>query len=128
VRRAALYISYFGVTEALVESQVLTYLGELVRRDIEIHLLTFERIPPTAEDEKQIANRLLERGIHWHWRRYHQRPSLPATAYDVLVGSVAALRICRQYDIQLVHARSHDPASISITTSRTAPIPCASRN
>jgi glycosyltransferase involved in cell wall biosynthesis len=118
VRRATLYISYFGVTEALVESQVLTYLGEIVRHDVEVHLLTFEQQPPTAEDEARIASRLLARGIRWHWRRYHQRPSLPATAYDVLVGSIAALQICRRHHIRLVHARSHVPAAMGLFLKR----------
>lgn len=113
LKRASLYISYFGVTEPLVETQVVAYLAELSRRGVELHLLTFDaqRFEPT--EAQAISARLASRGIRWHSLRYHRRPSLPATAYDVLVGAWKAAQICRRHGIGLVHARSHVPAAMA---------------
>jgi glycosyltransferase involved in cell wall biosynthesis len=83
-----------------------------------MHLLTFERERPSKEGELSIREQLDADGIHWHWLKYHQRPSLPATLYDIAVGTVAALRICRKYGIGLVHARSHVPAAMALMLKR----------
>ena len=91
MKRAALYICYYNVTEPLVHTQVVAYLGELAKRGIEMHLLTFERERHSVERELEITEDLRKRGIQWHWLLYHQRPSLPATVYDIVIGTAAAL-------------------------------------
>jgi glycosyltransferase involved in cell wall biosynthesis len=50
--------------------------------------------------------------------RYHQRPSLPATIYDVLAGTRYAKRLARRNRIELVHARSHIPATMALALKR----------
>lgn len=114
MRRAALYICYYNVTEPLVHTQVIAYLRELGKRGVEMHLLTFERERHSAEKKQAIREELAESGIRWHSLRYHERPSLPATLYDIAAGTLKAIRICRKYDIQLVHARSHVPAAMTL--------------
>lgn len=118
MKRAALYICYYHVSEPLVYTQVIAYLRELAKRGIEIHLLTFERDSLSAETRRTIRNRLAEEGIEWHFLRYHQRPSLPATLYDIAVGTWTAMRICQQYNIRLIHARSHVPAAMALPLKR----------
>ncbi|MFS8085629.1 MAG: glycosyltransferase, partial [Acidobacteriota bacterium] len=53
-----------------------------------------------------------------HWLRYHKRPSLPATSYDVLSGIRYASRLVRSKEIEMVHARSHIPATIALGLKR----------
>jgi glycosyltransferase involved in cell wall biosynthesis len=53
-------------------------------------------------------------GIDWHRLKYHQRPSLPATIYDVLAGIRKGSQLVRNKGIELVHARSHIPATIAL--------------
>jgi glycosyltransferase involved in cell wall biosynthesis len=118
MKRFALYICYYNVTEPLVQTQVIAYLRELAKRDIEIHLLTFERERHSLEKQTAIRKEMAESGVHWHSLRYHQRPSLVATLYDIAVGTLAAFRICRKHDIQLVHARSHVPAAMALMLKR----------
>lgn len=118
MRRAALYICYYHLTDPLVESQVVAYLRELAGTGIEIHLLTFERGRLSAEQQTALRKRLRDAGIHWHTLRYHQRPSLPATLYDVLAGTLTAARICRCYGIRLIHARSHVPGAMALWLKR----------
>ena len=122
LNRRVLFISYNGMLEPLGQTQVLPYLRELTRRGVKVTLLSFERSNAfTVEGRRQcdeLKRELHEHGIDWHWLRYHQRPSLPATFYDVLVGIRYASRLVRQNRIELVHARSHIPATIALALKR----------
>jgi glycosyltransferase involved in cell wall biosynthesis len=118
VRRAALYICYYDVTEPLVQTQVVAYLKALASQGIEIHLLSFERVRHPAEERAAIERALAADGIIWHHLRYHQRPSLPATLFDIGVGALTAIRLCRRHTIPLVHARSHVPAAMALLAKR----------
>jgi glycosyltransferase involved in cell wall biosynthesis len=101
---------------------VLPYLRELARRGVKFTLLSFEKSNAfTAEGERNCAalkRELLEQGIEWHWLRYHQRPSLPATIFDVLKGIRFASRLVQRNNIELVHARSYIPATIALALKR----------
>jgi glycosyltransferase involved in cell wall biosynthesis len=116
--RAALYICYYHITDPLVESQVVAYLRQMARQGTEVHLLTFERQRLSAKQQEAIRARLQEDGIRWHRLRYHQRPSLPATLYDVLAGTLTAARICRRHRIRFVHARAHVPGAMAFFLKR----------
>src|SRR5215467_455359 len=101
MKKAALYICYYNITEPLVQTQVVAYLRELAGRGVEIHLLTFERERHSVDKQRLIRDELGRDGIHWHWLRYHQRPSLPATVYDIAAGTLAAIQICRKHKVQI---------------------------
>jgi glycosyltransferase involved in cell wall biosynthesis len=85
-------------------------------------LLSFEKSSAFTDEGRQtcleLQKRLGELGIDWHWLRYHQRPSLPATVYDVLAGIRYAGRLVRENKIELVHARSYIPATIALALRR----------
>lgn len=108
--------------DPLGQSQVLPYLRELAKDGIRFILLSFERehaFSAKGEDTcRQLQRTLAEEGIEWHRLRYHQRPSLPATAYDVWSGVRYASQLVRRYQIELVHARSHIPAAIALELKR----------
>jgi glycosyltransferase involved in cell wall biosynthesis len=117
-----LYISYTGMLDPLGQSQVLPYLRELVKRGIRFTLISFER-PATLSDvglEKceALRHQLAADNIAWQWLRYHQKPSLPATAYDVAAGIRLALALVKRDRIELVHARSHIPATIALAIKK----------
>ena len=111
-----LYISYFGLREPLVQTQVLPYLLGLAHDGIAVHLLTFEPSHPpwTADEAAAERARLARDGIRWFSRRYHKRPSVPATLFDIAVGAWFARRLVRQYDIDVLHARSHIPLAMTL--------------
>lgn len=114
-----LYISYDGMLEPLGQSQVVAYLERLApgRR---IHLLSFEKAGDWADMPRRRAmrERLARAGITWHPLRYHKRPSVPATAYDVAAGSALAVRLVRRHRLRLVHARSYVAAVMALAAKR----------
>lgn len=120
--RRVLFISYNGMLEPLGQTQVLTYLRELARRGVRFTLLSFERdrafTREGARECEALKAELQKQRIEWHWLRYHQRPSLPATLFDVVQGIRFASRLVQQNDIELVHARSHIPATIALALKR----------
>jgi glycosyltransferase involved in cell wall biosynthesis len=120
--RRVLFISYNGMLDPLGQSQVLPYLRELAKRGVRFTLLSFERLKAfTAEGVvhcEQLREQLKTEGIEWHWLRYHQRPSIPATIYDVMAGYRKAGALVRRNRIEMVHARGHIPATIALALKR----------
>jgi glycosyltransferase involved in cell wall biosynthesis len=120
--RRVLFISYNGMLDPLGQSQVIPYLRELARRGVCFTLLSFERpkafTPAGIAQCEQLREKLRSQGIEWHWLRYHQRPSIPATIYDVMVGYRKAGALVRRNKIEMVHARGHIPATIALGLKR----------
>ena len=120
--RRVLFISYNGMLDPLGQTQVIPYLRELAARGVRFTLLSFER-PKAFEAEgvarcEQLRQQLKSQGIEWHWLPYHQRPSVPATIYDVLVGLRKASSLVKRNRIEMVHARGHIPATIALGLKR----------
>jgi glycosyltransferase involved in cell wall biosynthesis len=117
--RRALFISYNGMFEPLGQTQVIPYLKELVKRGVVVTLLSFEKPQSlTTEKCRALRQKLSEQGIEWHWLRYHRRPTLAATAFDVLAGIRYAKRLVRENEIEIVHARAYIPATIALWLKR----------
>jgi len=118
--RRVLYISYDGVLEPLGESQVVAYLERLTDRAA-IALLSFEKPDDLADPARAAAmrERLARAGITWMPRRYHKRPPVLSTAYDIASGCVVARRWARAGRSGIVHARGYVPALIGLVTKRT---------
>jgi glycosyltransferase involved in cell wall biosynthesis len=75
----------------------------------------------TAEQSRRFTDELSRHGIVWQRRRYHKRPSLPATAYDVLTAGLAAARLVRRHRLDAIHARNHMPAAMALIATLLAP-------
>jgi glycosyltransferase involved in cell wall biosynthesis len=120
--RRVLFISYNGMLDPLGQSQVLPYLRELAQRGVRFTLLSFERpkafTPSGITQCEQLQETLKAQGIEWHWLRYHQRPSIPATIYDVMAGYHKAAALVRRNRVEMVHARGHIPATIALALKR----------
>jgi glycosyltransferase involved in cell wall biosynthesis len=118
-----LYICYLALDDPLVETQVVAYLEGLAARGHVVHLLTFEHGRLSRRRRFELRRRLGARGIHWHGLRYHKRPSLIATGFDVLCGAIVAGSIVRRADLRAIHARSHVPVAMAVAVKRLARIP-----
>ena len=122
LNRRVLFISYNGMLEPLGQTQVLPYLRQLAERGVSFTLLSFEKPKAFTESGQQacqaLKQELAQQGIEWHWLRYHQRPSLPATVFDVMHGIRYASRLVKRNKIEMVHARSHIPATIALALKR----------
>jgi glycosyltransferase involved in cell wall biosynthesis len=120
--RRVLFISYNGMLDPLGQSQVLPYLRELASRGVRFTLLSFERAkafePAGVLQCQQLREKLKAQNIEWHRLRYHQRPSIPATVYDVMAGYRKAAALVRRNRIEMVHARGHIPATIALALKR----------
>jgi glycosyltransferase involved in cell wall biosynthesis len=117
----SLYLSYFGLREPLVQTQVLPYLRELSRGGIGVGLLTFEPARRTSwsrSEAREWCDRLQADGIRWFSLPYHKLPSLPATTYDIAVGGWMAARFVRRHGYDVVHARAHVAAAMGAIAKR----------
>src|SRR5713226_8037195 len=98
--RRALFISYNGMLDPLGQSQVIPYLRELTKKGVRFTLLSFERAGAFGANVlakcQELRDQLAADGIEWHWLRYHQRPSLPATMFDVASGMRQAKKLVRR--------------------------------
>lgn len=113
----SLYICYFGFREPLVQTQVLPYLREVRKDGVEITLLTFEPNLDskwTGDEINEKKQELAASGIDWHVLPYHKRPSIPATAYDVLNGVRYVRNLIKKNNFDILHARVHVPALIAV--------------
>ena len=121
--KRVLFISYNGMLDPLGQTQVIPYLRELAKRGVQFTLLSFERGAAFegegVRSRDELKNTLSQQGIEWHWLRYHQRPSVPATIYDVIAGIRKAKSLVRRNGIRMVHARSHIPATIALALKRS---------
>jgi len=111
---AALYICYDQMAEPLVQTQVIPYLKEIAKRGFLVHLLSFERVSLSVAEKQAMARDLVAAGIRWRHLCYHTRPSLLATLYDIAIGTLVSISICKRHNIEIVHARSHVPAAIAL--------------
>ena len=110
-----LYVSYDGALEALGESQVVAYIERLADR-CDITLLSFEKPVHLSrpDDVARMRERLAVSGIRWMPLRYHKRPPILSTGYDVLRGFARALAWGLSGPRGIVHARSYVPALIAL--------------
>lgn len=49
-------------------------------------------------------------GIDWHILKYHKKPTVPATAFDICQGIIRGLSIILKKKIDIIHARAAVPA------------------
>jgi len=118
---STLYLCYFGLREPLVQTQVLPYLRELAASGVEVSLLTFEPELSRKRDEvSEERTRLAGEGVRWFCLPYHKRPSLPATAFDVLAGAWFAARLVRRERIDVLHARSQVAMAMALVAQPLA--------
>ena len=121
MRSRVLYISYTGLLQPLGQSQVLQYLLALAA-DHDISLITYER-PEDLRDKAQVADlqrQCDEAGLRWTRLRYHKSPSIPASLYDIAIGTIVSLYIAAVRRIGVIHTRSYVPGVIGLLHRKLA--------
>ena len=119
MRKRTLYLSYTGMLEPLGRSQVLSYLSRLAG-EYAFTLVSFEK-PADLADSDAVASLRAEcahYGIDWRPQVYHQRPRLPATAWDLLVLLGQTSRHSSRRETRVVHCRSYIPAIAAWLSSK----------
>ncbi len=112
------YVSYDGMTDPLGQSQVIPYLEGLAGRGHEFDLISFEKLPQALPFRRQIHPR-----IRWTGLRYHSRPTVPATAWDVVQGAAATAITALARRADLVHVRSYVPALLALGPAKLTRTP-----
>src|SRR3954470_5109680 len=106
------------MTKHLSHSQVIPYLQGLSAAGVDVTVLSFEeRFSDAKQESAEMANicRIMsDSKIQWKWLRYQKTPSLPATAYDVLIGTVYAMWLVLRHGIDVVHSRGYVPLPIAL--------------
>jgi len=116
--RSVVYLSYDGLEEPLGRSQVLPYVLGLAARGHQMELLTFEKPGVSLGFRRHLADR-----VRWTSLRYHRRPSVPATAYDMTRGLAVLTSLAWAARADLFHARSYVTAATALPLTRTLGIP-----
>lgn len=111
-----LFISYNSINDSVARSQVIPYLEKLALKDIDIALLSYEKTHLISNPEliDKIKQRLSLSKIRWYRLRYHKKPSLPATIYDIIQGVIYVFFLDLKYRFDVIHARMIVPATICL--------------
>lgn len=109
---SVLYVTYDGLLEPLGSSQVVPVVEGLAAMGFDMEVLSFEKPEDLSSHAavRAMADRLSGSGVRWSRARYHARPSVPATALDIVTGIRRVRKAARKSDRLLVHARSYVPA------------------
>ena len=90
-------------------------------------VLSFEKRVRSAEDDARDTARNRKdaggAGIRWIRLRYHQRPSLPATVFDIARGVTRIVREHRRQKFDLLHARGYVPGAIAWAAKKRTGVP-----
>ncbi len=117
------YISYNGITEPLVHSQVLPYLRSFVQIGVAVSLLTFESRPLPAEDVRRLSDDFQEAGIRWESVRRSEGLNPVAVLQNIARGVAVAGRLLAGSDRPIVHCRSYLPGLIGVLLKARFKVP-----
>lgn len=109
-----LYLSYDGLLDPLGRSQVVPYLERFARGGIKLFVVSFEKTALSDDDISRCRRRLRSQRIHWLPLRYHKRPPVMSTVWDLLQGLVATRKICSRWRPDIVHARGYVVALLAL--------------
>ncbi|MFQ5915395.1 MAG: glycosyltransferase [Nitrospinota bacterium] len=102
-----------------MNSQALPYLRGLARWGVGVHLLTFEKEAPGGHPPgNALREALMRDGLRWTWLRYHKRPALISTLYDIARGVFFSLFIAAWNRVDILEARGTIPAAMGYPVAR----------
>jgi glycosyltransferase involved in cell wall biosynthesis len=120
-----LYVSYDGALDPLGRSQVVPYLEGLSAAGYDFDLVTFEKEERWADEPSRrvMAERLATSRIRWSPLRYHKRPPILSTTFDIYAAVRRVRALARERRPALIHARSYPAALIARLVGRDEGIP-----
>jgi glycosyltransferase involved in cell wall biosynthesis len=103
-----LYVVYWGALEPLGRALVLPAVTRLAGLGARITLVTFEKPAhmDRSADLTRVNDSLRAAGVRWVPLRYHKRPTVPATAFDVAHGVARGLADRLRARPDVIHART----------------------
>lgn len=114
VPKHILFISYDGLTDPLGQSQVIPYLTGLTKYGYKITILSCEKPGRFSTDKAQIEQILAPYPIHWVPIRYHKKPPVFSTVYDVIHLKNKARQLHKKRAFDMVHTRPGIPSLIGL--------------
>lgn len=118
-----LYISYDGMTDPLGQSQVIPYLIELSKNDLEFHIISAEKPSNFQTNKAQISALLKANNIHWHPVQYTKKPPLISTMKDIRAMKRLAITLHKTYQFKATHCRSYISAFVGMTLKKKFQVP-----
>ena len=116
----AVYVTYWSLLDPLCQSQSLPVVRALARDGRRMGLVTFEQ-EPWALGAAALADTraaLQREGVLWMPFRYHKRPRLLATLFDILHGAWVCSRMGIHSGVRLFHGRGTVAAALSYLSAR----------
>jgi glycosyltransferase involved in cell wall biosynthesis len=103
-----LYVVYWGALEPLGRALVLPAVVRLAELGARITLVTYEKAADRAHTAEldAVDESLRAAGVRWVALRYHKRPTVPATVFDVGHGVARGLLESRRVRPDVIHART----------------------
>lgn len=90
----------------------MAYLERLAA-EFDIRLVSFEKDSRPAPD---VVQRLASAGVQWVPLRYHRRPPVGSTTFDISRGARVLGRLLRDRPADILHARSYVPMEMVLRT------------
>jgi glycosyltransferase involved in cell wall biosynthesis len=118
-----LYMAYWGALEPLGQSLVVPALERMDARGVALSLVTFEKPADLRSESLVRATQGRLRGIPWVSLRYHKKPRIPATLFDVANGWRTGVLLGRRCKAQLVHGRTFVGGLIGRVVATTLGVP-----
>ncbi len=112
--KKVLYITYDGLTDALGQSQVLSYLTRLSSPEIKILIISFEKKKRSEDGGKETELILKEKDIEWNPLKYTKNPPIFSTYFDIQRGKATAVKIFKKQPFAIVHCRGYISAIIGL--------------
>ncbi len=100
------------MTDALGQSQVLPYIGELSHKGHEFHLISFEKEERFLELKDDIQILCDQKNIHWYPQMYTKTPPVLSTLKDLRTMQKKAEDLHKEHQFDWVHCRSYIAAMV----------------
>ena len=102
-----LFLTYDGLTDMLGQSQILPYLEGLSKYEFNITIISFEKKKYFSLFSDEIQKRCNQHNIKWIHLKYHKRPLVLSTLYDIIKLFFTVYEIHRKQKIDIIHCRSY---------------------
>jgi glycosyltransferase involved in cell wall biosynthesis len=107
--RHVVYVSYDGLEDPLGQSQVRPYLERLAARGHRIDVVSFEKHGVPVRWRQPLGS-----ALKWTALRYHRRPTVASTMFDMVQGGAATAAIGAVFRSDLIHVRSYVAATLAL--------------
>lgn len=106
-----LFLSYDGLTDPLGQSQIIPYFLDLSRNH-DIHIVSFEKKEAFENKRNEISETLKKNGVVWTPLRYHKKPPILSTLWDIYVLTRTVYKLLKTFKPHVIHCRSYITAIV----------------